>query len=151
DVPLLDEAAELLGEFDVRQDTDRRARKAQRKRDIENARTAIANFGLKGLVSAESVADGFADSLAGTPTAERAAADRTWGYGHIVVDEAQELSPMQWRLLRRRNPSKSFTIVGDIAQAASPTASETWAHSLEALVGRSQESERWRLEELTVN
>lgn len=151
DVPLLDEAAELLGEFDVRQDTDRRARKAQRKRDIENARTAIANFGLKGLVSAESVADGFADSLAGTTTAERAAADRTWGYGHIVVDEAQELSPMQWRLLRRRNPSKSFTIVGDIAQAASPTASETWAHSLEALVGRSQESERWRLEELTVN
>src|SRR5690606_18343226 len=88
---------------------------------------------------------------AGATTAERAAADRTWGYGHIVVDEAQELSPMQWRLLRRRSPSKSFTIVGDIAQAASPVAAETWEHALSALIGGSQESERWRLEELTVN
>ncbi|MBX3093917.1 MAG: AAA family ATPase [Cryobacterium sp.] len=151
DVPLLDEAAELLGEFELNQDADKRARKAQRKRDVENAKAAIANFGLKGYVSAESVADGFADAFAGSTTAERAAADRTWGYGHIVVDEAQELSPMQWRLLRRRSPSKSFTIVGDIAQAASPTASETWEHALAALVGGSQESERWRLEELTVN
>lgn len=151
DIPLLDEAAELLGEFEPLQDAREREAKAQRKRDIENARAAISNFGLKGLVSAESVADGFADSIAGYTTAERAAADRTWGYGHIVVDEAQELSPMQWRLLRRRNPSKSFTIVGDIAQAASPLAAESWEHALEALIGGSQESERWRLEELTVN
>ena len=41
-------------------------------------------------------------------TAERAASDRTWTYGHIVVDEAQELSPMQWRLLLRRNPLRSL-------------------------------------------
>ncbi|MBU5889667.1 hypothetical protein JVV71_20375, partial [Vibrio cholerae O1] len=33
--------------------------------------------------------------------AERAAADRTWAFGHIIVDEAQELSPMAWRLLMR--------------------------------------------------
>lgn len=151
DVPLLDEAAELLGEFEPQSDARKRDAKAQRKRDIENARATIENFGLKGLLSAESVADGFAESIAALTTAERAAADRTWGYGHIVVDEAQELSPMQWRLLRRRNPSKSFTIVGDIAQAASPLAAETWEHALEALVGGSQESERWRLEELTVN
>ena len=31
-------------------------------------------------------------------TAERAAADRNWAYGHVIVDEAQELSPMAWRL-----------------------------------------------------
>ena len=36
--------------------------------------------------------------------AERAAADRTWTYGHVIVDEAQELSPMAWRLLMRRSP-----------------------------------------------
>lgn len=151
DVPLLDEAAELLGEFEPQDDARKREAKAQRKRDIENAKTAIANFGLKGFVTAESVADGFAESVAGLTTAEKAASDRTWGYGHIVVDEAQELSPMQWRVLRRRNPSKSFTVVGDIAQAASPLAAETWEHALDALIGGSQESERWRLEELTVN
>ena len=36
--------------------------------------------------------------------AERAAADRTWVFGHVIVDEAQELSPMAWRLLMRRVP-----------------------------------------------
>ena len=39
--------------------------------------------------------------------AERAAADRTWAFGHIIVDEAQELSPMAWRLLMRRSPTRS--------------------------------------------
>ena len=36
---------------------------------------------------------------------ERAAADRDWTYGHVVVDEAQELSEMDWRVLMRRCPS----------------------------------------------
>ena len=48
--------------------------------------------------------------------AERAAADRTWAFGHVIVDEAQELSPMAWRLLMRRCPSRSMTVVGDVAQ-----------------------------------
>ncbi|HRN29915.1 MAG TPA: AAA family ATPase, partial [Terrimesophilobacter sp.] len=56
DIPLLDEAAELLGEFEPQNDARRREAKAQRKRDIENARAAIANFGLNGLVAAENVA-----------------------------------------------------------------------------------------------
>ena len=38
-------------------------------------------------------------------------------YGHIVVDEAQDLSPMQLRVLNRRSLSGSMTIVGDIAQS----------------------------------
>ena len=50
--------------------------------------------------------------------AERAAADRTWAFGHIIVDEAQELSPMAWRLLMRRCPTRSMTLVGDPAQTA---------------------------------
>jgi len=44
--------------------------------------------------------------------AERAAADRNWAYGHIVVDEAQKLSEMDWRALMRRCPPKSMIIVG---------------------------------------
>jgi DNA helicase IV len=47
-------------------------------------------------------------------------------YGHILVDEAQDLSPMQWRMLRRRCPSRSMTIVGDLGQASKPWAPRGW-------------------------
>ena len=151
DVPLLDEAAELLGEYDVVDAAERREEKQQRKRDIENAKRAIENMGVRGLVNAEDLAAGFAEGADRGTTAERAASDRSWTYGHIVVDEAQELSPMQWRLLLRRCPLRSFTVVGDIAQGASAAAASTWTEALRALVGTDTEGERWRLEELTVN
>lgn len=146
DVPLLDEAAELLGEVDVAGDAEKRERRQQRKRDIENAEAAIRNMGVEGLVDAETLASGFEAIEDRGTTAELAAADRTWAYGHVVVDEAQELSPMQWRLLMRRNPLKSFTIVGDIAQASASAGATSWAAALEPHVGA-----EWRLEELTVN
>ena len=79
-------------------------------------------------------------------TSERAAADRSWTYGHIVVDEAQELSPMQWRVLFRRNPLKSFTVVGDVAQASAAAGSTSWQDALRPFV-----KDDFRLEELTVN
>ena len=47
-------------------------------------------------------------------------------YGHIVVDEVQDLSPMQLRMLTRRSLSGSMTVVGDIAQATAPWAPATW-------------------------
>lgn len=146
DVPLLDEAAELLGDFPGRPDPADRERERQRKRDLENARAAIRNMGVQGLVSAEQLADGFAEQVDRGTTAERAAADRSWTYGHVVVDEAQELSPMQWRVLLRRCPMKSFTIVGDIAQVASAAGATSWREALQPLF-----KDAWRLEELTVN
>jgi DNA helicase IV len=145
DVPLLDEAAELLGEVDVAGDATRRERKQQFKRDVENAKAAIRNMGVEGLVNAEDLAAGFAETASRGTTAERAAADREWTYGHIVVDEAQELSPMQWRLLRRRGPLHSFTIVGDVAQASAAAAAPDWTTALAALTND------FRLAELTVN
>ena len=151
DIPLLDEAAELLGEYDVADAAGRREEKQQRKRDIENAERAIENMGVDGLVDAEDLAAGFAEGADRGTTAERAAADRSWTSGHIVVDEAQELSPMQWRLLLRRCPLRSFTVVGDIAQASSASAASSWREALRTLIGGSAESDRWRLEELTVN
>ncbi len=151
DIPLLDEAAELLGEVEFENAALQREEKLQRKRDVENAERAIENMGVAGIVNAETLAAGFADYADAGTTAERAATDRTWAYGHIVVDEAQELSPMQWRVLLRKSPSRSFTIVGDIAQAAAASASETWAHALEPLIGQREEGDRWRREELTVN
>lgn len=53
---------------------------------------------------------------------------------------------MQWRVLMRRCPMKSFTVVGDIAQAGSATAAHSWGDALEPFVG-----ERFVLDELTVN
>jgi DNA helicase IV len=47
-------------------------------------------------------------------------------YGHIVVDEAQDLSPMELRMLARRCLSGSMTVVGDIAQATGPRAPDSW-------------------------
>ncbi len=54
-------------------------------------------------------------------------------YGHIVVDEAQDLSPMQLRMVARRSLSGSLTIVGDIAQATGAWAHESWDEILEHL------------------
>ena len=47
-------------------------------------------------------------------------------FGHVVVDEAQELSPMVWRMLGRRCPSGSMTIVGDLGQATGVWAPTSW-------------------------
>ena len=73
-----------------------------------------------GMVSAEQLA-GALGRRAGAPVsvAEHATGDREWTYGHVVVDEAQELSPMMWRLLMRRCPTRSMTVVGDVAQTGS--------------------------------
>jgi DNA helicase IV len=146
DVPLLDEAAELLGEDDAAQRVQAQAAAARRQEEIAYARAALKSSGAGGgLVHAELLAARFAESAPSSTTAERAAADRSWTYGHVVVDEAQELSPMAWRAVLRRVPTRSMTVVGDLAQA-SRGGTTSWGASLDqALRGA------WRLSELTVN
>ena len=151
DVPLLDEAAELLGRLETPGRGGEFA--AQHERNLENARASLENMhqtladlGVDGVVDAEQLAAANEARGVRRTTAETAAHDRTWTYGHVVVDEAQELSPMQWRLLARRCPMKSFTIVGDIAQSSRRDAAGSWASVLAPEFG-----DRWRLEELTVN
>ena len=68
-------------------------------------------------------------------------------YGHIVVDEAQDLSPMQLRVLARRSLSGSMTVVGDIAQGTGHWAPDRWEQVLEHLPGSAEA----RIVELTVN
>ncbi len=51
---------------------------------------------------------------------------RTRSYGHIVVDEAQDLTPMQFRMIARRAPSGSITVLGDLAQATGPWTYADW-------------------------
>ena len=54
-------------------------------------------------------------------------------YGHIVVDEAQDLSPMELRVLKRRDLTGSMTIVGDMGQATTASSSASWNAVLEVL------------------
>jgi len=70
----------------------------------------------------------------------------TVAYGHVVVDEAQELSPMAWRMVMRRCPTRSMTIVGDLAQTSAPAGASSWDGVLRPYVG-----DHWRLAELTIN
>ena len=51
---------------------------------------------------------------------------RTRTYGHIVVDEAQDLSPMQFRMVARRAPTGSLTVLGDLAQATGAWTYDSW-------------------------
>ena len=57
-------------------------------------------------------------------------------YGHIVVDEAQDLSPMELRVLKRRDLAGSMTIVGDMGQATTPGSAASWSALLEILEPR---------------
>jgi hypothetical protein len=99
DVPLLDEAAELLGEPPPR-------RKRRRRQQTEDAPDLDR------------------------PLEEVARADRGWTYGHVIVDEAQEISPMAWRVLVRRCPHRSMTVVGDWAQRSVDWGADGWKAAL---------------------
>jgi DNA helicase IV len=57
-------------------------------------------------------------------------------YGHIVIDEAQDLSPMELRVLKRRDLTGSMTIVGDMGQATTASSSASWNTVIEVLEPR---------------
>jgi DNA helicase IV len=147
DVPLLDELAELIG-ADGEGAAQSQREHAAATEEVRRAREVLQSIGgsAADLVSAESLAARFVDSAPVFTVAERAFADRTWAYGHVIVDEAQELSPMAWRLLLRRCPAKSFTVVGDISQATGPAASASWQDALSPHVGAA-----WNRRDLTIN
>jgi len=154
DVPLLDELVDLLG-------PDRRAdQSAERERRAEAEYAAgvldimISREDLmddedhllaQDMLYAEDLADRFVERDT-RELAERAAADRDWTYRHVVVDEAQELSEMDWRVLMRRCPSRSFTVVGDLAQRRSVAGATSWDAMLEPYVPG-----RWVYRSLSVN
>ena len=59
--------------------------------------------------------------------------DRTPSLGHVILDEAQDLSPMQLRAVGRRCSTGSATVLGDIAQGTTPWATDSWAEALDHL------------------
>jgi DNA helicase IV len=155
DVPLLDEAAELLGEV-AAADAAWVRRHAEELRFAQETLEAMNQSGADqedsgigftlGMISAEDLARMNVEERSFGSVADRAAADREWTYGHVIVDEAQELSHMAWRMVMRRCPLKSMTVVGDIAQTSDPAGTTNWERTL-----RPHAKDRWRLEELTVN
>ncbi|MCL2594806.1 MAG: AAA family ATPase [Promicromonosporaceae bacterium] len=148
DIPLLDEAAELLGYDDAAERSEARARASERAEALEHARSVLASGAASSMIpiDAETLAERFASSGNYLTTAERAASDRSWTYGHVVVDEAQELSSMAWRTLLRRVPTRSMTIVGDVAQTSAAGGARSWPTALNPVLRGS-----WRLAELTVS
>ncbi|MFF9006411.1 HelD family protein [Streptomyces goshikiensis] len=56
--------------------------------------------------------------------------ERTHSLGHVVLDEAQDLSPMQYRAVGRRCTTGSATVLGDLAQGTTPWATRSWAEAL---------------------
>ena len=80
------------------------------------------------------------------PRKQRRDDDEIRTYGHIVIDEAQDLSPMQLRMLTRRSLNGSMTVVGDIAQSTGAWAHADWNEIL-ALLPQKRPARR---EELTV-
>lgn len=145
DIPLLDELAELVGDNNEIAQAHTAAAQTQRARDIDYAKQVLDATG-NSTVSAETLAERFADTGPAMTTAERAALDRTWAYGHVVVDEAQELSAMAWRMVLRRVPSRSMTILGDIAQTSATAGTTSWRATLDRVLRDS-----WKAVELTVN
>ncbi|WP_369636093.1 RNA polymerase recycling motor ATPase HelR [Nocardia sp. JMUB6875] len=155
DVPLLDELVDLLGRDTSAEEA---AAERERKRQIAYAEGVLDllvsradhmddedHLFATDLLYGEDLAERFIERDT-RELAERAAADRDWTYRHIVVDEAQELSEMDWRVLMRRCPSHSFTVVGDLAQRSSPAGATSWATMLDPYVPG-----RWLYRSLTVN
>ncbi|MCD9155369.1 HelD family protein [Aeromicrobium duanguangcaii] len=105
DIPLIDELRHLLGEAPERAEDDWATPKQMMSFEEREREDRVQ-------------ATGSIDDL---------------GYAHVLVDEAQDLSPMQWRMLGRRGRTASWTIVGDEAQSSWPVPAESAAARDEAL------------------
>ena len=124
DVPLVDELRYSLGDVPLRTDADH---------DRDDTLTAL---------------EGGVDLQELTTAAEReyAPTGRAWsapthrieddGFAHVLIDEAQDLTPMQWRMVGRRGRTASWTIVGDPAQSSWPIPAESAAARATALDGK---------------
>jgi hypothetical protein len=157
-VPLLDELAELLGTLGA---TERAARRKRAADEAERAEVIHYTAQLVTQLAADDaivlpaleadtfvtwIADRNTEAGASDMLADRALQDRNWAYGHVIVDEAQELSAMDWRMVLRRCPARSMTVVGDLAQTSTPAGADSWAQVLDPVAAG-----HWRTARLTVN
>ncbi len=137
DLPLLDAARQRLGDAQASQRRRHRAtvlatereRMDQVVHDLIDSNTYDDGEGLMSMLRQQDLRDNLVDETA-APDAEP---DLLVGpFAHIIVDEAQELTDAEWGMLLRRCPSRSFTVVGDRAQARHGF-TETWTERLDRI------------------
>ena len=124
DVPLVDELRYSLGDVPLRTDADH---------DRDDTLTA-----LEGGVDLQELTTAAEREYAPTGRAWSAPTHRVEddGFAHVLIDEAQDLTPMQWRMVGRRGRTASWTIVGDPAQSSWPIPAESAAARATALDGK---------------
>ncbi|GAA4123600.1 AAA family ATPase [Nocardioides fonticola] len=122
DVPLLDELRYALGDVPQRTEDDT---------DLEG--TGLLDGG-RDVAELMTAADReFSSGRGWTPPTYRLEDDP---FAHVLIDEAQDLTPMQWRMVGRRGRTATWTIVGDPAQSSWPVPEEAAAARAEALEGK---------------
>ncbi|MDQ6525987.1 RNA polymerase recycling motor ATPase HelR [Nocardioides sp. LHD-245] len=148
DLPLLDLARARLGDPDAararrRQEAEAAAEREEMDRVVDHL---VASDDSDLMIMSMLRGADLRGALAGGSEVSAADPGRYAGpFAHVVVDEAQELTDAEWQMLLRRCPSRSFTVVGDRAQARHGFV-ETWAERLERVGLRDVE-----LASLTVN
>lgn len=128
DIAILDEFTDVLGEVLSNSERRRQSQELAESNRLENyvAETMDEmNLG-QGIVNSQRILSRIEETRYSGALSERAATDRQWTYGHVVIDEAQELSPMQWRMITRRNPVRSMTVVGDLDQRMTGDQISSW-------------------------
>ncbi len=122
DIPLIDELRYALGDVPTRSDDER-----------DDPISAIqGGVDMQELMTA-SEREYAPTGRAWTPPTHSIEDD---GFAHVLIDEAQDLTPMQWRMVGRRGRTASWTIVGDPAQSSWPEPTESAAARAEALAGK---------------
>ncbi|MEV0732494.1 RNA polymerase recycling motor ATPase HelR [Polymorphospora sp. NPDC050346] len=150
DLPFLDAARQRLGDPEVSRRRRRHsaavaAERERMTRVVDDLIESVDDEYGVGLVTMLRGED-FHDALVDETTLPAGEPDRLAGpFAHIVVDEAQELTDAQWQMLLLRCPSRSFTIVGDRAQARHGF-TESWRERLERIG-----LDRINLASLTIN
>jgi DNA helicase IV len=121
DVAVIDEADALLGPVEAARPRTRRRRGGDSEA-LETAQGVVEELSLTGSISGANLLARYGASSNGE--SNELPEPRT--FGHVLVDEAQDLTAMQWRMLARRCPSGSMTLVGDPGQASRPAAVADW-------------------------
>src|SRR6266536_4828637 len=131
DVALVDEADALLGPPELGRPRRRRRRRGASDRALADAARVVEELGLGSSTTAAEVVERYGGGAA--PNEDGLGEPRT--FGHVLVDEAQDLTAMQWRMIGRRCPSGSMTLVGDFGQSSRPGALCDWKAVADELPG----------------
>ncbi|KZE88590.1 RNA polymerase recycling motor ATPase HelR [Microbacterium sp. TNHR37B] len=134
DLPLLDEARARIGDPEEVRRRHRRAvsqaaEREVRARVVEDLVAADdSDLKLMSILTGQDAENSLLEGEEGAPAADAV----TGTFAHLIIDEAQELTDAQWRMLLRRCPSRSVTVVGDRAQAREGFP-ESWEERLSRL------------------